>query len=126
MKKIFFFIFLLSCTKEVKYSKEKMLSLALKKDASVSLILPKSMNEGVTCVEYGEGCLGAHIVSVQNIEMIGVEFSDQDSAKRAAKRLRGYYAHNWMFDDVSGEPTLEKFVISAFEAKKAVEDPVKK
>jgi hypothetical protein len=126
LKKIIFFIFLLSCSKEVKYSKEKMLSLALKKDASVSLILPKSMTEGVTCAEYGEGCLGAHIVAVQNIQMIGVEFTDEASAKRAAKLLRGYYAHNWMFDDVTGEPTLEKFVISAFEAKKAIEDPVKK
>lgn len=84
------------------------------------------MNEGVTCAEYGDGCVGAHIVSVSNIEMIAVEFLDEKSAVAASKRLRGYYSRNWLFDDVTGEPSLERFVVDALEAKKFDEDPLKK
>jgi hypothetical protein len=36
----------------------------------------------------------------------------------AAKKFRGYYARNWLFDDVTGEPVLEKFVTEKLEAKK--------
>ena len=39
-------------------------------------------------------------------------------AKFAAKKVRGFYVRNWMLDDVTGEPVLEKFVQESLEAKK--------
>lgn len=107
-----------SCTKEVKYSKEALLKKAQDADPSVSVILPRSINEGVTCGEYSEGCLSAHIVRVKQLDLIAVEFNNQANAIYAAKKFRGYYVRNWMLDDVTGEPVLEKFVTEKLEAKK--------
>jgi hypothetical protein len=113
------FLFLLSsCNKELKFSKENLLSMALKEDPTVAYILPKSINEGVTCAEYGDGCISAHIVNVKGLEMIAVEFMTEANAKLAAQKLRGFYSRNWLFDDVTGEPSLERFVVKALEAKK--------
>ncbi len=108
----------LSCTKELKYTKEQILSLAQKADSTVSIILPKSIAEGVSCTDYSEGCISAHIVRVQNIEMIAVEFMTEKQAIYGAKKIKGYYVRNWVFDDVVGEPVLERFVTSGLEAKK--------
>lgn len=107
-----------SCTKEVKYSKEALLDKAQAVDPSITVILPKTMAEGVTCAEYSEGCLSAHIVRIKNLDLIAVEFMSQGEAILAAKKFRGYYTHNWMLDDVTGEPVLEKFVTEHLEAKK--------
>ncbi len=94
-------------------------------DSTITVILPKSMAEGVTCVEYSEGCLSAHIVRIKHLDLIAVEFMSVGEAKLAAKKFRGYYTHNWMLDDVTGEPVLEKFVTDHLEAKKFDEDTLK-
>jgi hypothetical protein len=107
-----------SCTKELKYSKEALLSKALKADPTISFILPKTMTEGVSCADYSEGCLSAHIVRIKNLDMIAVEFMTAGEAIMAAKKYRGMYVRNWLLDDVVGEPILEKFVTEALEAKK--------
>ncbi len=114
-----------SCTKQVKYSKEALLAKAQAVDSTITVILPKSMAEGVTCVEYSEGCLSAHIVRIKHLDLIAVEFMSVGEAKLAAKKFRGYYTHNWMLDDVTGEPVLEKFVTYHLEAKKFDEDTLK-
>ncbi|MFP5385937.1 MAG: hypothetical protein ACLGHN_07645 [Bacteriovoracia bacterium] len=107
-----------SCTKELKYNKEELLKKAQQADSTVTLILPDSITTGVSCTEYTEGCLSAHIVRVQKLDFIAVEFDKEASALYAAKKFRGFYARNWFFDDVRGEPILEKFVTEKLEAKK--------
>lgn len=107
-----------SCTKEVKYSKEALLARAQEADSSVSVVLPKSINEGAKCSDYSEGCLSAHIVKVKNLELIAVEYDSQANAIYGAKKFRGYYFYNWLLDDVTGEPVLEKFVVEELKAKK--------
>ena len=126
MKSLVLLLLFLGCSKPPSWTKEQLYLKGHKKDPSLKFILPSKMNEGVTCAEYGEGCVGAHIVSVRNIEMIAVEFLDGPSAVSASKRFRGYYSRNWLFDDVTGEPSLERFVVDALEAKKFDEDPLKK
>jgi hypothetical protein len=116
---VVFNIFLFaSCTKELKYTKEQLYDMAKDADATTTFILPRSMEEGVHCTDYPEGCVSAHTVQVQNLNFIGVEFLTEEQAKFAAKKFRGYYSRNWLFDDVAGEPTLEKFVVKSLEAKK--------
>lgn len=117
-KRILFLTLLISCNKEPKYSKEDLLFKALKVDPTVAITLPKNMNEGITCSEYSDGCLSAHIVNVKGLEMIAVEFTNQDQAIFAAKKFRGFYSRNWFFDDVTGEPSLERFVTTGLEGKK--------
>ncbi len=107
-----------SCTKEVRYSKEALLKKAQAADASVQLILPRTMNDGISCSAYTEGCLSGHTVRVKNLDLIAVEFMTEEQAKYAAKKIRGYYTGNWIFDDVTGEPVLEEFVSRVLDAKK--------
>lgn len=107
-----------SCTKELKYSKEELLSKAQAGESSVQYILPKSINEGISCSNYSEGCLSGHTVKVKNLEMIAVEFQNEEQAKYGAKKIRGFYSRNWVFDDVAGEPLLEEFVLRVLDAKK--------
>ncbi len=107
-----------SCTKEVRYSKEELYAKAVAADSSTTFVLPRSMSEGVTCAEYTNGCVAAHIVKIKNIDLIAVEFLTEADAIYAAKKFRGYYLRNWLLDDVNGEPVLEKFVTEKLEAKK--------
>jgi peptide deformylase len=107
-----------SCTKELKYTKEELYRIATKADPSVSFVLPKSITEGISCADYGEGCLSGHTVSVKNLELIAVEYMTEEQAKFAAIKYRGYYVRNWLLDDVTGEPILEKFVSEKLQAKK--------
>jgi hypothetical protein len=109
---------LASCTKEVKYTKEELLKIAQEAEPSVKLILPSALTGGVSCSDYPSGCASAHIVQVKGLDLIAVEFTTQDEAILAAKKLRGYYVRNWLLDDVTGEPLLEKFVTEKLEAKK--------
>jgi hypothetical protein len=118
MMRCLFLLLLLACSKEPKFSKEELLLMALKADPSATVLLPKSINEGVSCSDYPAGCLSAHLVQVRKLDFIAIEFSSQAEAKLAAQKIRGWYARNWVFDDVTGEPTLERFVQSALEAKK--------
>lgn len=106
-----------SCTKEVRYSKEELLSRAQAADSSVQFIIPK-MNEGISCSSYSEGCISGHTVRVKNLDLIAVEFGTEEEAKYAARKIRGYYVRNWVFDDVTGEPILEEFVSRVLDAKK--------
>lgn len=107
-----------SCTKEVRYTKEALFAKAKEADSSTTFILPRSMTEGVSCGDYTEGCISAHIVQIQKLDLIAVEFMTEAQAKFAAKSVRGYYVKNWLLDDVAGEPFLEKFVVEKLEAKK--------
>ena len=115
---LFFILLFASCTKELKYSKEELYFKARAADPTTTFILPRTMTEGVHCGDYPEGCISAHTVQVQKLDFIGVEFMTEEQAKFAAKKVRGYYVRNWMLDDVTGEPMLEKFVQESLEAKK--------
>lgn len=108
----------ISCSKEVRYSKEQLLKKAQAADPSVTVILPSNMNEGVQCHEYAPPCVSGHVVSVQGIEMLALEYESERIALEAAKKYRAYYTGNWIFDDVTGEPLLEKFVSENLGAKK--------
>lgn len=107
-----------SCTKELKYTKEELLELGQKKEPDARFLLPKSVTEGVNCADYTAGCISGHTMKVLGLEMILVEFETEEAAIAAAKKFRGYYVRNWLLDDVSGEPILEKFVVENLEAKK--------
>ena len=112
------FLVVISCSKEVRYSKEDLLKRAQAADPTVTVILPSGLNEGVQCHEYTPACVSGHVVSVRGIEMLALEYESEKIAKEAAQKYRAYYTGNWIFDDVTGEPLLEKFVSEHLGAKK--------
>lgn len=107
-----------SCTKKLRYTKEELFSIAKSKDPTLEFILPKTINDGVQCSDYLDGCVAGHRAKVQGLEMIAVEFMTEQEARNAAKKINGYYVRNWTFDDVNGEPILEKFVQESLKAKR--------
>jgi hypothetical protein len=107
-----------ACTKELKYTKEELYAKAVAAEPTVTFVLPSGLTAGVSCTDYAEGCVGAHIVRVRGLDLIAVEFLTEAQAVYAAKKIRGYYARNWVFDDAAGEPILERFVAEKLEAKK--------
>ncbi len=115
---LFITLLFVGCTKEVKYTKEQLYLKAWAADNSLTFILPKTMEDGVHCTDYSEGCVAGHTVQVKKLNFIAVEFLTEDQAIYAAKKVRGYYVRNWLLDDVAGEPVLERFVVESLEAKK--------
>jgi hypothetical protein len=111
-------LLLIACSKEVRYSKEALLKKAQAADPSVTVILPSSMNDGVQCQEYLPPCISGHVVSVRGIEMLALEYENEAKAKEVAQKYKAYFVGNWIFDDVTGEPLLEKFVTENLGAKK--------
>ena len=115
----------LGCTKAPKVQvvgKLDMMERARKVEPSVDVILPKDINSGVRCksdageLVYGVGCQSAFLVKVGDIDLLAVEFDSEEHAQADALRLGQYYFANWLFDDVTGEPSLERFVKEAFGA----------
>lgn len=87
-------------------------------DATYKLILPKSIDDGaVSCSSYFDGCLSAQIFQLQKLDFIAIEYDSHANAEKAARRLNGYVLENWAFDDVTGEPVLEK-ILKKLDAKK--------
>jgi hypothetical protein len=123
MKIALFFLFLISsisCSKEVKYSASEMWKLAYTKDPSIELVLVTDPAKRILCENYEvKGCVfgSGKRIKVRLIELIAIEFASEEDAKNAAKYYNQYYARNWFFDDVKGEPVLESFIKDVYGAK---------
>ncbi|WP_127717385.1 hypothetical protein [Halobacteriovorax sp. HLS] len=122
MKIALFFLLLIfsSCSKDLKYPASEMWSLAYKKDPSIELILVTDPARRILCENYKvKGCIvgSGKRIKVRLVELIAIEFESEKDAKAAAKAYDQYYARNWFFDDVKGEPVLEDFVKSVYDAK---------
>jgi hypothetical protein len=90
-------------------------------DPNFKLILPKDINSGIKCSNYGDGCASAYSGTVLQLSMIFVEFDNEANALVAAQKIDAFIYKNWVFDDVNGEPELERFVKKAYGAQKARE-----
>jgi len=122
VKKIYLFILFLnifSCQKNEKIDRFKFFQIAKDQDPEIEQLLPKDMASGINCQNYGEGCLGGFTAKVKGLDFIYLEFDSETLAKKEAKRINGYYRGNWVFDDVTGEPVLERFVKNVYHAERA-------
>ena len=113
----------ISCEKKEKLiGRFEMLKLAQKIDPTVKPVLADDLNSGPRCkgkdgtLFYGKGCIRAIPVQVGILNMICVEFMSYKDAYNEAKRLKQWYYKNWLFDEVEGEPFLEKFLKKAYNA----------
>jgi len=106
--------------------KDSQFEKALKKDRRFELLMGKSLGEN-PCAIYGlnTGCIGGVRAKVRKVVILAVHFKTPDQAKKVAEAIDGWYIHNWVFDDVTGEPVLEDFVKAAYNAKKANPEKVK-
>lgn len=110
--------FLLSCSKKVvnvdpKYTLEELNLLA--RDASPST---EKGDDVLKLSDYSPGVnrVESKMFSYKRLNFFAVSFETSDQARAEAKRLNQYYARNWLFDRVEGEPLLEDYVILTFKA----------
>lgn len=115
-----FVLFAVSCTKdkEPTYLKEELVNLAPAEGTDkIETVLARDINDAVPCADYGEGCLSAHRFRTRGLNFIAVEFETPTQAERAAKKIYGWTARNWLLDDVDGEPLLERWATEYLKAK---------
>ncbi|WP_044557516.1 hypothetical protein [Halobacteriovorax marinus] len=113
------FLTLLSCSKEERYSASQMWKMAQAKEPNIELVIIKDPARRILCENYHvDGCIkgSGKRIKVRLVELIAIEFESEKQARQAAKTYNQYYARNWFFDDVSGEPVLEDFVKDVFKA----------
>ncbi len=110
---ISFFLQACSCSQDEEpsatYGKLELMIMIKKADPNAREILPKDMNSGVKCADYGPGCIRGLIGNILGYDVIFVEFETENDARNEAIRLEQLYARNWLIDDTAGEPPLEKF-----------------
>lgn len=118
-----FFLASCSCSKEEpKFTQTDIIDLARKIDPNLEEIQFDLNNTSdprrVVCSKYGPGCvLGTgKRLRIRMVELIVIEFENEEAAKLEAARTNQWYSRNWLFDDVSNEPVLIDFVQKAFDA----------
>lgn len=108
------------CAKKVErsYNLLEISDLVRKGDPDMKTVLGKDMDAGISCSNYGPGCLSARRMMVRRVDMGVVEFQNPEQARVVAKKIDQYYLGNWVFDDVVGEPVLEEFVTKYIKARR--------
>lgn len=101
-----------SCEKELpNYSQKQMLAWAKEADPNMTIKVGDLSKALVDCNDYSPRCQIGYRVVLKTIEFNALMYTNQKDALKAAKRLRGYVARNWVFDEVRGEPVLERLVV---------------
>lgn len=123
MSKVLFFLlfttfFLMSCSKKHKevepiYTPEEFQSLT----ANLTAVNPTGEN-AIPFHEYTPKVnkLISKTFVHERLRFYAIGFDSVEDARAEAKRLNQYYSHNYMFDQVEGEPVLEDYVITQFKA----------
>jgi hypothetical protein len=117
---ILFTIFISSCSGEKRYAASEMWQMAYAKDPTIELVLVTDPARRILCENYQvTGCIAGSgkRIKVRLIELIAIEFATEKDARNAAKAYDQYYARNWFFDEVKGEPVLEDFIKKVYDAK---------
>ena len=104
------------------YDKPTIMGMAKDVDPNIVEVLPEALDKGLKCSDYAPGCVGAFVVRTRLVEYNMVRFDSTTNARRKATELNQFYARNWVFDEVRGEPVLEDFIAKAFDAR-AGDDP---
>lgn len=98
----------------LKYSAEEF--LALSHEASIT---SEKGEDGIKFSDYAPGVnkIDSKTLRFNRLVFFAIAFETENEARSEAKRLNQYYARNWLFDRVEGEPVLEDYVITAFKAQ---------
>lgn len=112
-------LFFVACDERPsKVDQLKLLEMAREHESDITLIVPKSIDQRlVYCNTYTPACKAGYKVKVKGIVMIALMYDTFEEAYRCARRINGLWFRNWVFDDVQGEPLLERFVKRAFGAQ---------
>ena len=104
------------------YSNQEFLEMGRSGDPDLKVIIPSDISETlVHCTDYTPQCRFGLKVIVKKVQLKALFYEKQEDALKAGLRIKGYVARNWVLDDVTGEPILERFVEKYLNAKKAID-----
>ncbi len=115
-------LFLLGCSSDSSkplpnIGREELWNEVVKVTSDVELVVTTHEEDKVSCLSYSEKCLNAFRLRVGLVKMILLQFTDTESAYQQAIKLNEFNYRNWVFDEVRGEPYLEKLLQKAFGAE---------
>lgn len=86
--------------------------------ATIPATPDKNTANAINYSDYSAGAnkLNSRPMEYQRLSFTLIEFESVKEARDEAMRLNQYYAKNWLFDKVEGEPILEDLVIVKFHA----------
>lgn len=136
-----FFLYSCSCSKEeVTLSPSNLVNLfvdwkkaeAIRKEfpeerikaiSAFNMVKDKEVME-TDCTPYNKprGLSNCFKIKARKVDFVAIEFDTEIDAYNFAKFTKSYYLHNWVFDDVAGEPVLEYLAEKVFKAKLAGRD----
>lgn len=97
----------------------ELLELIKSLESDIEVLVPPSLNKPlVYCYKYLPPCKLGYKVKIKGLEVTALYYEEKKSAKESAKSLKGYQFRNWAFDDVKGEPILERFFENELGAQK--------
>lgn len=109
-----------SCSeKKPIWTKEQMLGFAREADPNMKIKIGDLSKTLVDCRDYTPVCRTGYRVVIKNLMFNALEYNKPEDALVAAKRIRGYYSRNWVFDEVRGEPVLERIIKNNLKGKPA-------
>lgn len=97
----------------------QLLEMVREIEDNVELMVPPSIDKPlVYCHEYLPPCKAGYKVKLNGLEITALYYETKKNAKESAKSMRGYVFRNWAFDQVRGEPILERFFENKVKAKR--------
>lgn len=107
-----------SCSKEETYTQKELWFMGKKVDPTIELVGITQEDRRILCPNYGPGCVKGtgRRIKVKKVELIAIMFESEKMARQEALRIDQYYARNWVFDDVKGEPILVDFLVKTYQA----------
>ena len=113
---LFLILAVLACSKkvekvELKYTAEEIANLAHETSSN-----PDKVDGEIKFSDYSPGVnhIDSKSLVYKRLAFFAVSFDTVEQARLEAIRLNQYYARNWLFDRVKGEPLLEDYVIETF------------
>jgi hypothetical protein len=97
----------------------QLLEMVREIESDVELMVPPSLDKPlVNCYKFLPPCKLGYKVKIKGLEVTALYYEDKSKAKESATSIRGYQFRNWAFDQVRGEPILERFFENKIEAKR--------
>lgn len=99
-----------------------VLDMAKEVEPNLRVMVPESFDKPVVdCKLYKPACKAGYKIKLRGMMIMPLEYTNYKDAYDCARRINAYWVKNWVFDDIIGEPILERFIEKTYGAKKARE-----
>ncbi len=110
-----------SCSKEApKWQPLELNEIVTKSPGGASEVKMTEENTPISqCVGYGKRCVpgSGRIYQLGLVKFIAVQFMSEEDAWFSARELGQFYSRDWLFDDVTNEPSVETFLKERLNAR---------